>query len=40
VRKYYALSQDGEAEVLNKLEEAKNFIRNLELLLNLKPSLT
>jgi len=38
LRKYYALSENGEVEVLNKLQEAKNFIHNLELLLNFKPS--
>lgn len=38
LRKYYSLSKDGETAVVNKLEEAKNFIHNLELLLNLKPS--
>lgn len=38
VRKYYALSQNGEKEVVNKLQEAKDFIQNLQLLLNLKPS--
>jgi PadR family transcriptional regulator PadR len=39
VRKYYALSQHGEKEVVNKLQEAKDFISNLQLLLNLKPAL-
>lgn len=38
VRKYYSLSQNGEKEVVNKLQEAKDFIQNLQLLLNLKPS--
>lgn len=38
VRKYYALSENGEKEVVNKLQEAKDFIQNLQLLLNLKPS--
>lgn len=38
VRKYYSLSQDGEKAVVNKLQEAKDFILNLQLLLNLKPS--
>lgn len=38
VRKYYSLSQDGEKAVVNKLQEAKDFIQNLQLLLNLKPS--
>lgn len=39
VRKYYALSQDGEKEVVSKLQEAKDFIAQLQLLLNLKPAL-
>lgn len=39
VRKYYTLTDHGEQEVVNKLEEAKSFIMNLQLLLNLKPSL-
>jgi len=38
VRKYYSLSKDGEKEVVNKLQEAKDFIAQLQLLLNLKPS--
>lgn len=36
VRKYYALSKNGEKEVVNKLQEAKEFIAQLQLLLNLK----
>ena len=40
VRKYYSLSKDGEKEMSNKLQEAKDFIINLQLLLNLKPSLS
>jgi len=39
VRKYYSLSQNGEKEVVNKLQEAKDFINQLQLLLNLKASL-
>lgn len=39
VRKYYSLSKDGEKEMSNKLQEAKDFINSLQLLLNLKPSL-
>jgi PadR family transcriptional regulator PadR len=39
VRKYYSLSKSGENEVVNKLQEAKDFISQLQLLLNLKPSL-
>lgn len=38
LRKYYSLSKDGEKEVVNKLQEAKDFIAQLQLLLNLKPS--
>ncbi|RZK15259.1 MAG: PadR family transcriptional regulator [Pedobacter sp.] len=38
VRKYYSLSNEGEKEVVNKLQEAKNFITQLQLLLNLKTS--
>ncbi|KIA90892.1 PadR family transcriptional regulator [Pedobacter kyungheensis] len=38
LRKYYSLSNDGEKEVVNKLREAKDFIAQLQLLLNLKPS--
>jgi PadR family transcriptional regulator PadR len=40
LRKYYALSENGQTEVVNKLQEAKDFIRHLEVLLNLKPSLS
>lgn len=39
VRKYYSLSENGEKEVINKLQEARDFIAQLQLLLNLKPSL-
>ncbi|MFD2584547.1 MULTISPECIES: PadR family transcriptional regulator [Pedobacter] len=39
VRKYYSLSKDGEKEVVNKLQEAKDFIAQLQLLLNLKPAI-
>lgn len=39
VRKYYSLSKEGEKEMSNKLKEAKDFIANLQMLLNLKPSL-
>lgn len=38
VRKYYALTRQGEQEVVSKLEEARSFISNLELLLNFKHS--
>ncbi len=39
LRKYYSLSKNGEKEVVNKLQEAKDFIAQLQLLLNLKPAL-
>ncbi|MES2829998.1 MAG: PadR family transcriptional regulator [Bacteroidota bacterium] len=39
LRKYYSLSQNGEKEMSYKLEEAKEFILNLQLLLNIKPNL-
>lgn len=37
VRKYYALTKEGQLEVESKIKEAKSFIGNLELLLNLNP---
>lgn len=40
LRKYYTLTQEGQKEVEAKLEEARSFIGNLELLLNLKPKLS
>jgi PadR family transcriptional regulator PadR len=40
IRKYYALTKEGQIEVEHKLKEAKSFIGNLELLLNLKPKLS
>lgn len=40
LRKYYTLTKAGQKEVETKLEEAKSFIGNLELLLNLKPKLS
>lgn len=39
VRKYYALSADGKKEVVSKLQEAKDFIAQLQLLLNLNPAI-
>jgi PadR family transcriptional regulator PadR len=39
VRKYYSLSKSGEKEVVNKLQDAKDFIAQLQLLLNLKPAI-
>lgn len=38
VRKYYVLSENGQKEVVFKVQEAKDFIAQLQLLLNLKPS--
>ncbi len=35
VRKYYALTKEGRKEVEAKINEAKSFIGNLQLLLNL-----
>lgn len=40
IRKYYSLTKEGQVELGNKLKEAKSFIGNLELLLNLKPKLS
>ena len=39
VRKYYRLTEKGGKEVTDKLNEAQAFIDQLQLLLNLKPSL-
>lgn len=39
VRKYYELSSDGQTAAVNKMEEAREFIKSLQLLLNLKPAL-
>ncbi|MCJ8210197.1 PadR family transcriptional regulator [Mucilaginibacter sp. RS28] len=38
LRKYYRLTEEGGQEVTNKVTEASNFIDQLNLLLNLKPS--
>ena len=38
VRKYYSLSKEGEKKVVSKHQEAKEFISQLQLLLNLKPT--
>ena len=38
IRKYYALSQRGEIEAKEKLNEAAVFIEKLQQVLNLKPS--
>ena len=40
VRKYYALTKEGRVAVQTKLEEARSFIGNLELLLSLKSKLS
>ncbi|WP_254070846.1 PadR family transcriptional regulator [Pedobacter sp. L105] len=40
LRKYYSLTKEGQREVETKLEEAKSFIGNLELLLRLKTKLS
>jgi len=40
IRKYYALTKEGQREVETKLTEAKSFIGNLQLLLNLNPKLS
>lgn len=40
VRKYYSLTKEGLEEVETKLDEAKSFIANLQLLLNLNPKLS
>ena len=39
VRKYYSLNIKGKKEASLKLTGAKDFINNLQLLLNLKPSI-
>ncbi|MET1056116.1 MAG: PadR family transcriptional regulator [Pedobacter sp.] len=40
VRKYYALTKEGQVAVETKLQEAKSFIGNLELLLSLNSKLS
>lgn len=40
VRKYYALTSAGETDLADKLREAESFIGNLQLLLNLKPTIS
>ena len=39
VRKYYTLTEQGKTETVIKIEEAKKFIEQLQMLLNLKPAL-
>lgn len=40
IRKYYSLSQQGEVEAKQKLNEAAVFIEKLQQVLNLKPSIS
>jgi PadR family transcriptional regulator PadR len=40
VRKYYKLTKQGQKEVETKMLEARSFIDNLQLLLNLNPKLS
>jgi PadR family transcriptional regulator PadR len=40
VRKYYSLTKEGKVAVATKLQEARSFIGNLELLLNLNSKLS
>ncbi len=40
VRKYYALSVDGQTEAKEKMSEAAIFIEKLQQVLNLKPSVS
>jgi len=40
IRKYYALTKEGKIAVETKLQEARSFIGNLELLLNLNSKLS
>ncbi|OKS85822.1 PadR family transcriptional regulator [Mucilaginibacter polytrichastri] len=37
LRKYYSLTEEGGKEAVSKVQEAKVFIEQLHLLLNLKP---
>lgn len=39
VRKYYKLTEDGGKEAVSKVQEARLFVEQLNLLLNLKPDL-
>ena len=39
-RKYYALTKEGQLAADRKMEEARSFIGNLELLLNLNPKVS
>ncbi|MFC3198721.1 PadR family transcriptional regulator [Parapedobacter deserti] len=40
VRKYYTLSAKGKGEVKEKMSEAATFMEKLQLVLNLKPSIS
>ena len=40
LRKYYSLTKEGKKEVSLKLSDATAFINNLQLLLNLNPSIS
>ena len=39
MRKYYKLTEAGEKETVNRLSELEDFIRNMQSLVNPKPSL-
>ncbi len=39
VRKYYSLSSQGQSEIVHRLVAAKEFIQQLQLLLNLNPAM-
>jgi PadR family transcriptional regulator PadR len=39
MRKYYKLTESGEKETVNRLLELEDFIRNMQSLVNPKPSL-
>ncbi|MBK1438815.1 PadR family transcriptional regulator [Parapedobacter sp. ISTM3] len=40
IRKYYSLSREGKSEVKEKMGEAATFIEKLQLVLNLKPTVS
>ncbi|SFC81994.1 DNA-binding transcriptional regulator, PadR family [Parapedobacter composti] len=40
IRKYYSLSSQGKGEVKTKMNEAATFIEKLQLVLNLKPTVS
>lgn len=39
MRKYYLLTEDGVKETANKMEELQSFVRQMQLLLDLKPGM-